>query len=255
MWEWASIFKHLVLPPFSLGWLVVLAWFQLRRRPALARWLLAVFLVGVYTLALPRVALALLRLTEAKASAAEMAGAQAIVILAGGKVLEYDRDNRVVEAAPNAFTLERLHEGVRIARATGLPVLVTGGTTDGELPTEAEIMRRVLVRDYGITPRWVEQNSRNTIENAALSAPLLKAQGIERIVLVTHAFHMRRSAWLFANAGFNVAPAPVHPITTRSESTYVDYVPTMQSLLRSYYAFNEMAGLAGARVRAAWATP
>ncbi|MBL8379653.1 MAG: YdcF family protein [Burkholderiales bacterium] len=249
------MFKHLVLPPIALGWLIVIAWFQVRRRPALARVLLAAFMACVYLLALPRVSLALLRMTEAAVIDAQFVGAQAVVILAGGKVLEYDRQDRVVNASPNSFTLERLHEGARIARATGLPVLVTGGSTDGELPTEAEIMRRVLVRDYSITPRWVEERSRNTIENAVLSAPLLKREGVRRVILVTHAFHMRRSAWLFADSGLEVLPAPVRPVTTRSETSFGDYLPTAQSLLRSYYAFNEMAGLAGARLRAAWATP
>jgi uncharacterized SAM-binding protein YcdF (DUF218 family) len=255
MWEWASLFKPLFLPPFALGWLVVAAFLLLRRRPRAARALLGVFLVGVYMLALPRVALALLQLTEAAASAPGVARAQAIVILAGGKVLEYDRQNRVIGAAPNALTLERLHEGARLARATGLPILVSGGTTDGEMPTEAAIMGRVLVRDFGLTPRWVEEESKNTIENALRSGPLLKAQGVTRIALVTHAFHMRRAAWLFETAGFEVAPAPVHPITRRSEWSVIDFLPSMQSLLRSHYAFHEMAGLAAARVRAAWDSP
>lgn len=48
----------------------------------------------------------------------------------------------------------------------------------------------------------------DTADNARLSAAMLKAEDIERIVLVTHAFHMPRARQLFAAEGLSVAAAP-----------------------------------------------
>ena len=84
-----------------------------------------------------------------------------------------------------------------------LPVLFTGGLAHGAKAdaTEAEIAQRIARRDYGATIRWAETRSRDTDENAHFSVSQLRAEGIERIVLVTHTFHMQRAMAAFARAG------------------------------------------------------
>jgi uncharacterized SAM-binding protein YcdF (DUF218 family) len=52
-------------------------------------------------------------------------------------------------------------------------------------------------------------DSRDTRENALRSFALLSPQGITRIALVTHDWHMQRSKMLFEAAGFQVLPAPM----------------------------------------------
>jgi uncharacterized SAM-binding protein YcdF (DUF218 family) len=53
----------------------------------------------------------------------------------------------------------------------------------------------------------IEKDSRNTLENAQFSKKLLEAKGLPPpYLLITSAFHMRRSLQTFKNAGLNVIP-------------------------------------------------
>ena len=95
-------------------------------------------------------------------------------------------------------------------------ILVTGGSGalgGGAGRSEAEQLRQVLrlsgVPDSVIV---VEERARNTRENAVFTAqllarhPALAPRG--RLLLVTSAFHMRRAAGCFRQAGLAVTPFP-----------------------------------------------
>jgi uncharacterized SAM-binding protein YcdF (DUF218 family) len=85
----------------------------------------------------------------------------------------------------------------------------------------------------------------DTAGNAALSAAILKAAGIRRIFVVTHAFHMPRARLLFERAGLEVIPAPTaffsHP---NGDWLPGDFLPQPKALQISYYALHEWLGLA-----------
>ncbi|MBZ5629387.1 MAG: YdcF family protein [Acidobacteriia bacterium] len=92
-----------------------------------------------------------------------------------------------------------------------LPILASG--EEGELdprqaPPYTMPMSRALVRE-GVPEAmiWVESQSRSTHENAVHSARVLRSKGIEKIVLVTDAYHMRRAEKSFRKAGLQVIPA------------------------------------------------
>ena len=122
-------------------------------------------------------------------SAEALIRAQAIVVLGGGRrhyAPEYAGGETV-----NSRTLERMRYGALLARRSGLPVLVSGGNPTGNRP-EATLMSEVMAQEFGVPVRWAEGASRDTRENARLAAEDLRAAGITRIALVTHAAHMRR---------------------------------------------------------------
>src|SRR4029453_5211195 len=96
-----------------------------------------------------------------------------------------------------ALTLERVRYGARVARLTGLPILVSGGSVLGGEP-EASLMRAPLEGEFNIPGRWIEARSRTTHENAVMSADMLHSVGIHRVLLVTHGFDMRRATAEFA---------------------------------------------------------
>jgi len=100
------------------------------------------------------------------------------------------------------MTLERLRYGLWLGRQTRLPVGYSGGLGFGSPPgpTEAAIAARIAERDFNARLRWLEDRSRDTNENARYSVPLLRAAGIDRIVLVTHGFHQRRALAAFERA-------------------------------------------------------
>ena len=90
IWEIGTVAKQVLLPPLGAVWLVVLAWFVLRRHPGAARWLLFAFLAFTYLLSLPSVAVYLTRLVELPSVEARFAQGQAIVVVGGGRRLVYD---------------------------------------------------------------------------------------------------------------------------------------------------------------------
>ncbi|MBE7369903.1 YdcF family protein [Ramlibacter pallidus] len=104
----------------------------------------------------------------------------------------------------------RVHHAARLHLATGLPVLLSGkGTGDSGFRAESEKMEDILLRQYGVGPRWVETESVNTHQNAVYSWCLVAGMGVRRIALVTDPYHMPRARAEFAAAGFEVVPAPV----------------------------------------------
>jgi uncharacterized SAM-binding protein YcdF (DUF218 family) len=129
---------------------------------------------------------------------------QAIVVIGGGRHMDTpDFGGDTV----NHLTLERLRYAAIVQKQTGLPILVSGGKPFLGHLSEAELMRDILNKEFLGIVNWIESNSRTTYENAQFSAPILKANGIHKIVLVTHAYHMPRAMEAFQHAGFTVTPA------------------------------------------------
>ena len=215
--------------------LAIIGALLLRRRPRLARVLLALGLGSLWLLSLPIVADALTRLAEhyPPLDLAQPTQAQAIVILGGGGQRAYAPEYGGPAAEP--LLLERLAYGAYIARNTGLPVLVTGNGI------EATAMRATLARNFGIEVRWLEDRAYDTFDNARNSAQLLRADGVQRIVLVTSATHLWRAAHEFTAAGLEVVPAPVGVLAERDVGLQ-RYLPEVSALTRSYLASYELLG-------------
>lgn len=197
----------LMIPP-PLGPLLLIAFGLLlrQRRPRLGSALAWSGLLLALLLSTPYPVAMLAQPLEQKTvpDAAALRQAQAIVILAGGRrrnAPEYGGET------VSALTLERVRYGARLARASGLPVLVSGGTPTGG-SAEALLMRDTLEQDFGVRVRWTESASRDTAENAAYSVRILRDAGVQRAVLVTHAAHMKRAQAEFAAAGLPTVAAP-----------------------------------------------
>lgn len=254
-----KILSSLVLPPLG-PLLLVLAGLILSRRRRRAGWTLAGLGLAV-SLALmtpASVGLLLNGLEDYPPISTETLGrADAIVILAGGMrshAPEYG------EGTVNSRTLERIRYGARLARQSGLPVLVTGGAPLGGT-AEADWMKRSLKDDFGVTVRWVEAESLDTRENALFSARILQPAGIRRIALVTHAAHMRRAEAWFQSAGFEVLPAPTAYFTEKRARAddegeapgiagrFLQLAPSMSAAYAGWYAIHEWLGLLAFRLR------
>ena len=102
-------------------------------------------------------------------------------------------------------------------------------------------MAEALEIDFGVRVRWTETESRDTAENAAFLAPMLKDAGIRRVALVTHAWHMPRARELFERNGMEVLTALTR-FTTRSPGTLGPGLPSASGLRTSYFALHEWLG-------------
>jgi uncharacterized SAM-binding protein YcdF (DUF218 family) len=229
-----SIVRNLILPPGGLLILAIIGLLLQPKRPKLGGALVAIGVVPLLLCSMPFVGEWLQHLAERypPLDPSRPVDAQAVVILGGGSVRfapEYGGP------AAGFETLERVNYGAFVARRTSLPVLVSGS------PLEALAMRATLARDFGITTRWVEGHSGDTFENAQFSAPLLHADHIRRIILVTSSTHEWRAAHEFMSAGFEVTPAPVGTLQP-DDRGFARFVPTTEALTQSYLGTYELLG-------------
>jgi uncharacterized SAM-binding protein YcdF (DUF218 family) len=230
-----TLLKSLILPPAGPLLLAVLGLLMLKRRPVMARTCLILGLGSLWLLSTPIVCDAITGLAEhyPPLDLRLAADAQAIVILGGGGQRAFAPEYSGPAAEP--LLLERLVYGAYLARKTGLPILVTG------FRIEVNAMQETLQRNFGIDPRWADNQAYDTFQNARNSARLLKADGVHRIVLVTHGTHMRRAVHEFTDAGLDVVPAPVGILAERNAGIS-RYLPGPDTLPRSYVAINELLG-------------
>ncbi len=181
------------------------------------------------------------------AAALKSSGVQAIVVLGGGAypvAPEYGE----TQTAPAAAM--RLRYGAWLARQTGLPLAFAGGmgwgAADAQVLSEGEVARRMAELDYGLKLRWIDDQSRDTAENASLLRPLLQKDGVQRIALVTHAWHMPRSVLAFERAGFTVTAAPMGFILP-SQNGVLEWLPSSDGLDASRVVLKEWLALRIAR--------
>ena len=174
---------------------------------------------------------------------------QAIVVLGGGM---YPQAPEYGLAQPGPATLARLRYGIWLSKQTGLPVAFTGGTgwaagTGGQA-TEAEVASRVALEEFGLTLRWLENQSRDTSENARFIAPMLKREGVTRIALVTDALHMPRAMTEFEPTGLEVTPATMgYALPTKS--SVLQWLPSVDGLAGSTRLIHEVLGRLTAKMR------
>lgn len=246
----ASLQTALVEPPVNLLLLLALGLGlmadagrrSVRRRVGL--WIAALGLAGLVVLSLPVTAWLLLTALEGGMVLEPAADSPpgAIVILSA------DDLNAVpggITAAPDlgALTLQRLRAGALLHKRTGLPILVSGGVIRADAPPIAHAMARVLATEFDAPPRWIEDRSATTWENAAFAATALRDDGVRAAFVVTHAWHMRRSLLAFRRTGLSATAAPTH-FTGPARPDAGSFVPNAHAWSQARFALHEWLGLA-----------
>jgi uncharacterized SAM-binding protein YcdF (DUF218 family) len=173
----------------------------------------------------------------------EINGVQAIVVLGGG-VLEHAPEYG--KSQPSGATLERLRYGAWLSRQTRKPIGFAGGVgwaaAGTSAPPEADVAHTMLHDDYKMELRWTDSRSRDTAEGARFMAEAMRADKIQRIALVTHAWHMPRSVAAFRKAGFEVTPAPID-FPQAHGRPLLEWLPSAEGLGLSRAVLREWAGI------------
>jgi len=226
----------LAVPPVSLMLAVLLGGLVALRGTRIGAWVAV--LAGALLLALstPLVSGLLLLSLDAPARPAGAPPPAAILVLGGDT--RSGRDGADV----GPLTLERLRRAADLQRETGLPLLVTAGVTAPGAPPLAELMRQTLEESFRVPVRWIEPAAHNTAENASRSAAILSREGIASVLLVTHAWHMRRARTEADRAGLVAWPAPVHADRI-PDGRPNDWMPRPDHLAMSWFALHEWTGL------------
>lgn len=250
-WFITNFIAAFLLPPLSLLLLLAFGIFLLYRSHKFAKPLILASFGMLWVASTPFFAEGALHLLESGTTVLDNQhqSADAIVILGGGTYFhapEYSGQDTV-----NEHVLPRLRYGARLHRENGMPILVTGGKPLGNDLPEAQQMRTALQQDFHVPVRWTEDMSDNTLENARNSYQILEKAGIRRIYLVTHAWHMPRSAHAFRHAGFEVVEAPT-AYTTRLRIDLLAFLPRAESLRDSKFFVHEVIGSIWYRVKLAF---
>ncbi len=165
--------------------------------------------------------------------------ADAIVLLGGAIRGEVSADT----LADMSGVGDRLIFAVAAYKAGRAPVIVvTGGAKEGFVP-EAKLIRDILVT-LGVPPQAIIMEVRNrvTLDNTRFTRHTLAAMEAKSVLLVTSAFHMRRSMLVFDALDIDVFPAPTDFQVVKGEFSYWHFLPDVKALQRTTWAMHEFAG-------------
>jgi uncharacterized SAM-binding protein YcdF (DUF218 family) len=236
----------LVLPPGGLLLLLFFACLLARKFQRLAWALVITSTTAAWVLSCDATAYALnhrLLTSYAPVNIHTTHKAQAIVVLGGGVdplAPEYGGE----ELSNTGY--KRLAYALHLAKHTGLPLLYAGGkgwsASATQTGSEAQVAALAAKRDFNMPIEWLDNESRDTRENALRAFDVLSPLGKTHILLVTNDWHMQRSLRNFEQAGFEVTPAPMGYLQPPVNLPY-DYLPTANGLRHSYWVLREWLGL------------
>lgn len=234
----SKVLLYLVLPPSGILILMAIGFLIVKQRRMAGWGFIAVGFLLLYGLSTDPLVNSLITPLETHHPPLKdkTVHADAIVVLTGGV---RDLSRLGLGPEPSETSLERLIEGVKLYRVLRRPLIIAGGTGSlmhSQIP-EAEAMARAA-SDLGVLEQDIvlENKSRNTLESARAVRGLLKG---DRIILVTSAFHMKRSVALFKKQGFDVVPAPVGYRSEQRPLTCLSFIPRAGNLSSSSFALAE----------------
>ncbi len=129
-------------------------------------------------------------------------------------------------------------------------ILITGGNLgfdpDNKERKESEMLKTYFLNS-GVPEKDIilETKAQNTHQNASLTKEKLEELGLldKKLVLITSAFHMRRSIACFEKVGLKITPFPGDYYTTDGVS-WEDFIPDQGELSTSAVILHEWFGFA-----------
>lgn len=239
-----SLVKILILPPGVLIALLIVGWLLTVRRH---RGGIPVLLAGIallWILSTPLVGGALLNAVSLDATAFASENEPAAIVVLGGTF-----DDTEEGGAPGPLTLERLARAAALHRESGFPILVSAGKIKHLEENGATIMARSLRDVFGLKASWQETASTNTYDNALETARILQKSQIDRALVVTQSWHLRRAMYAFKETQLDAIPVAANGTSGVRKLKLRDLLPTLAGLEASYYALYETLGLLWYKIR------
>jgi len=150
---------------------------------------------------------------------------------------------------PASESVARAVAGRKLHAATGLPMLLIGGSPRGEAESEAMVVARatgLVDTDGTLLPDvYLETAAQNSTETAAAAQPILDRLGAEHVVLVTSPTHTARMSASLRHLGYEVS---IHidedtPMLVEPLGVLEPYIPSADGLSRSKGAIHEYLGI------------
>tara|TARA_Y100000588_G_scaffold19839_1_gene20231 strand:+ start:4064 stop:4585 length:522 start_codon:yes stop_codon:yes gene_type:complete len=142
----------------------------------------------------------------------------------------------------------------RLYKAGKAPlIIISGGNKFPQAGVESESHYTAeILESWGVPGNAIilETNSRNTHQNAVQVKRMLEARGIDRILLVTSAFHMPRALRTFHHIGLEAEPSPSgYSVAAYSRPVFLDWWPTLGNLGKAQSLVKENLGILVYRFR------
>lgn len=232
--------------------LLIIAFFMALRRSRLATIPIFLSFLILMVAGNPRFSTFLLQSLEWQNTATQnLPTADAIVVL-GGATKSVNPPRVMPDLNEHG---DRLLYAAKLYKEGKAPlIVVSGGRIGWSGPEDSEAKDMVEILELtGIPPEDIiqENKSLNTHQNAVFTKKILQEKGIEKVLLVTSAFHTPRSLKIFARQGIEAIPAPTdflvseHDLTKHdysTESQILSYFPTSQNLDYTTKAIKEYIG-------------
>jgi len=166
--------------------------------------------------------------------------AHPIVVLGGG--LNYYSSEK---AEPSIHSLQRLVKGYQLHRRLKTPLIYSGGIAIGQQKISEADAAAEFLESLGMESRFYisEDQAQTTFENAAYLKKWLQENEIDKVYLVTSAYHMLRSSAVFRVQNISVLPVNSGFIYDHQFS-WLDYLPNRGALSANLSALHEWVGLA-----------
>ena len=172
----------------------------------------------------------------------DLKGHYSCAIILGGFVSEDQYGNGYFNSASDRFI-----QAIKLKNTKKVDhLLFSGGNADINPSAfrEATWVKNEL-KYFGIADSSVliERGSRNTFENAKFSKTILMSRNLRPpYLLVTSAFHMRRSLQTFKKMNVDVMPYPCNYIAGREKTTISSFIPSADTLLKWNVYIKEVIG-------------
>ncbi|KXS49030.1 YdcF family protein [Halanaerobium congolense] len=168
------------------------------------------------------------------------------IVVLGGGVNYYSSD----KAKPSVHSLQRLVKGYQLHRKLKTPLIYSGGVAIGQqIISEADAAADFLTSIGMDKSYYISENqAQTTFENAAYLKRWIEDNEIEKVYLVTSAYHILRSAAVFKAQ--NIDFLIVHSgFIYDHQFSWLDYLPNRGALNANLSALHEWIGLAWYYIR------
>lgn len=239
----AKFIASLIMPPGCF--IIILLFFIIHhyKHEKRVSKLIILFISLIYVTSIPCTANLLIHSLEYTYLPPSNPNGDIIVMLTGGATL--DSPDISGDGSTSGATANRLLTAARLYKKISVPIIISGGKVFKDSGNESEISKRQLI-DLGIPENYIiiENNSRNSAENAHFTSQILKGK-YRKPILVTSAFHMKRSIMNFSKEGVKtIIPYPADYLTNTQINIGLDsFIPTYGSFNTFGIALHEYLGI------------
>lgn len=175
----------------------------------------------------------------AESNLAETSLKYPIVVLGGGS--NYFSAKKIT---PSTHSLQRLVKAYQLHRKLKAPIIYSGGVAIGQQKMSEADAAAEFLANLGLDSNYflAENKAQTTFENSTYLKKIIQKNDIEKVYLVTSAYHMLRSTAVFKAQKIEVLPVHSGFIYDHNFSL-LNYLPNRGALTANLTALHEWIGL------------